>query len=211
MREKMKKYLILSAFLVLFFSIQAHASIYVYPTTIFTQFQPVDVAYNSTNISSAGLYDLYFYSAGSNSPVLYNTVGFCVMPDVQMGYDYANLDAITTDSFKAAAWMMDTYLPSADTYFKKTGLQLAIWYAMGFSGMTITDNGNNSYDEYLIYKAGFEDDFLSDWSADGYSIVNFIGKDTQDMIVKNPVPEPATMMLFGLGLLGISALGRKKK
>jgi len=27
---------------------------------------------------------------------------------------------------------------------------------------------------------------------------------------ENPVPEPGTMLLFGLGLLGIGAVGRKK-
>ncbi|MCF6247221.1 MAG: PEP-CTERM sorting domain-containing protein, partial [Desulfobacula sp.] len=33
---------------------------------------------------------------------------------------------------------------------------------------------------------------------------------TQDRLIVDPVPEPATLLLFGLGLVGLAGIGRKK-
>lgn len=36
------------------------------------------------------------------------------------------------------------------------------------------------------------------------------GDEGQELLIAMPVPEPTTMLLFGIGLLGISAIGRRK-
>ncbi|UCG66323.1 MAG: PEP-CTERM sorting domain-containing protein, partial [Deltaproteobacteria bacterium] len=47
-------------------------------------------------------------------------------------------------------------------------------------------------------------------TTDGYDQVNFDALSFVDPVLPNNIPEPATMLLLGTGLIGFAALGRKR-
>jgi len=62
---------------------------------------------------------------------------------------------------------------------------------------------------------GFEDTmskwFISATKADATSTFTFSALVPPEFVPPSAIPEPATMMLFGIGLLVVSAIGRKKE
>lgn len=131
-----------------------------------------------------------------------------------------------------AAWLMNEYSSWLgytgygfdELAASEAGLQLAIWDAL-YDGITDTDNdGITDTDNFVVttdttttaayayyseYIAALLDADLTDFTGENFQVVKLT--DAQDLIVYNPVPEPGTVILFGIGLLGISGIVRKKK
>ncbi len=100
-------------------------------------------------------------------------------------------------------WLYQSYFEGLFAGYGASYVQNAIWYS---------EDEINSSSEYnnLITFAG--NDFATTWDIKVVNIVDACGNLKQSQLVGEaaPVPEPATMLLFGSGIAGLAGFSRKR-
>jgi hypothetical protein len=184
---------------------------------------PISQDFEYDNSRFAGQFNVNFLDP--SGAITQSTKGFCI----DLTTPYANGDASITGlsgltNWGSVAWLLDKYWLDTNDAYMNAALQMAVWDTIyGDNRFYMSAYGNNnanflsggsgfSYAYFLTIRSHYEKYITAigtTSTSSQYRILNFA--ENQDIIIKNPVPEPATMLLFGFGLLGLGAMGRKKE
>ena len=129
-------------------------------------------------------------------------------------YTATKMDAVSNGlDYRGAAWLVSRFDPFVGTYWGLESytsaqtvamtLQLAIWETL-YDGRFSSESG----DRTLFGKMMSEANQIGSFDASGFFVAKIDGH--QDQLVAAPVPEPTTMLLMGIGLLGLGVVGRKR-
>jgi hypothetical protein len=148
-----------------------------------------------------------------------DTFSYCVDIENTFSWDTDYIaDLKTPDGvYREAAWLVSQFDPFTGSYWSESGniltdaksvamtLQLAIWDTLYLDPDRF--DRQNSGDLALFDTMIGTLPLIGTFVPTGFFVADISG---QDQLVAAPVPEPGTMLLMGMGLLGLGVVGRRR-
>ena len=163
------------------------------------------LVYGWNSQTNAGEFDV-LASPASNPSVQISFNSWCADETEYLSPNtWYNINALTTPA-DGSAWLLSKYYAGDfpfGTVADEKLFQEALWHY---------DDGK-SIDSTNQYYKWAEAAISAGWTNNGYIYIAELGTadDIQNIYVPGqPVPEPATMLLLGSGLIGLAGFGRKK-
>ena len=178
---------------------------------------PVSVVFNNVSPGQSAQVNADGDVYNTNSGVYNLTVdgvsvdSYCIDPaPIQSGADYFMIDLPSEVYYTEAAWIITMYgFPTGNE--AASNVQLAIWTLI--PNMTVTDP-NPLPTAVTDMVAAAQAAVGQGWNAtEGFALLvspsesDYYSVASQDFIIRTP--EPASIILLGLGLFGVGLVGRK--